>query len=188
VAGHLFQISWRCFWDLVLQEAVDEVKKLDCKLFMGSDLPGHLERIADSYSLEIARIDEAGIKARRRDAEHMHRHEQCSSKPGLIEVTIPFTGEAESLRIAPSVCTIPRRSAEIGIRTLTLVVREGKNAPREIAECINQIRQNLEHLRSDYCDGKEQLIRSLAQVAENRQKRIEEEEWGRVAGRLRRLM
>ncbi len=190
MTGHLFQSSWHHFWALALRQAADNVERLDLKVLLGSDLSSQLERIAESYSLEIAQLDETRIMASRRETERIRpdvRNDECLFKQGWLDVTIPFSGEAETLRIAPTVCVIPSVCAEIGTHTLTLTVRDDNHADGEIDECIRQIAQNLENLRKDYREGKSQLEQTIKQVAENRQKRIREEEWNRLANRLRRL-
>ncbi len=104
MTDHLFRSSWYYSWKLVLRQAAADVEMLDPKVFLGSGLSSQLDKIADDYSLEIARIDETGIRTTQRETEWVGkglRGEQRSFRRLLLDVTIPFSGDAETFRIAP---------------------------------------------------------------------------------------
>jgi hypothetical protein len=66
-----------------------------------------------------------------------------------LRVTIPFTGEAESLKIAPSRSAIPSHGAEIGHKSLTIIIADDDNADREVKAFCVQVQGNLDTLRQE---------------------------------------
>ncbi len=66
-----------------------------------------------------------------------------------LRVTIPFTGEAEFLKIAPSRSAIPSHGAEIGHKSLTIIIADDDNADREVKAFCVQVQGNLDTLRQE---------------------------------------
>lgn len=174
----LFAGSWHAAWQDTLRRAADDVLKLDRKLFSDPALGGHLKKIADKYSVEIARIIKDGIRAKRRETERDIIDgwgERRRVKQTWLDVTIPFSGEAESFKIAPSRPIIPSNHSTIGANALTLTIPDDESAQGTVDTFVAQISQNLDALRAEYEQSKGQLEQIIQNTANQRKQQIEAE-------------
>ena len=90
-------------------------------------------------------------------------------------MTIPFTGEAESLKIAPSRATMLSYGADVGQGFLTITIADDNNAEREVTTFRQQVQGNLDTLRQEYERDKPQLEQAVSQAVERRKMQIAEE-------------
>ncbi|MHB8270243.1 hypothetical protein [Bradyrhizobium sp.] len=143
----LHQKSWSMLWQHMLKQAVDDVGKLDRRIFSDPALGGTLQKIADKYSVEVATI-QPGASANRRVVEKEGNDGwggRANFKQTWLDVSIPFTGEAESFRVSPSRCSIPSQQARIGQNELTISVIDDDNADAQVKSFIDAVTGNLEH-------------------------------------------
>jgi len=180
MADRLFGSSWYAAWDNMKQRAVADVNELDRKLFSNPALGGALQEIVEKYSLEIARLN-TDPKAITADAVEEARYADDYGDRHLVKirrlrVTIPFAGEAESLKIAPSRSSIPSHRAEIGRNSLTITIPDDDNAEREVKSFCDHVQGNLDTLRQDYERDRPQLEQAVSQAAERRKAQIAEED------------
>ena len=93
----LFQNSLHGWWQNVLRAAANDVNNLDRKVFSDPALGGQLQKIAEKYSLDVARIDKEAVSADAREEEFQSndygRH--FTGKRSLLDVKIPFSGDAD---------------------------------------------------------------------------------------------
>lgn len=158
--------------------AVNEVNRLDRKLFADPALDGHLQKIAEKYALDVARLNVSGIEATRKEVEAHVRDfgEMRIVKRKVLEVMIPFNGDEESLKLAPSRSTIISNAVEIRRNALTVTVGDDDNAQREVDTFVSQVNQNIDTLRTESAQAKTQLLEMLRQVAQARKEQIEKED------------
>jgi hypothetical protein len=172
----LFEGSWHAAWTHMIQRAVGEVDHLDRRLFSDPALGGVLQSIVQKYSVEIARLN-TDPKVITADPVEDERYvndfgDRHVVKIRRLRVTIPFTGEAESLKIAPSRSTIPSHAAEIGQNSVTITIADDDNADREVRTFCDQVQGNLDTLRQEYERDKPQLAQAVSQAAERRKAQI----------------
>lgn len=173
----LFGGSWQAGWSGGLRKAAEEVSRLPRQVFSDPALAGHLQRIAENYSVEIAQLDRTAISGARRVEEHAvddygRRH---VVQVKWLDVTIPFSGDAELLKVAPSSCTLPSHHAAIQKGCLIFSIRDDDSAEREVQSFCDIVEENLKRLRAEYERDKPSLMETINQVAERRKRDIEDE-------------
>jgi hypothetical protein len=176
MADRLFWSSWYAAWNNTIQQAIADVDRLDRRLFSDPALGGMLQKIVEKYSVEIARLntDPQAITADPVEDEHYVNDygDRRLVKIRRLRVTIPFTGEAESLKIMPSRSTIPSHGAEIAHNSLVITIADDDNADGQVKAFCDQVQGNLDTLRQDYERDKPQLEQAVSQAAERRKAQI----------------
>jgi len=171
----LFRAPFYPVWQQTLQKAVEDVNKLDRSAFFDPSLGGRLQAIAEKYSLTVARLRKEGVEGRARQQECRVRDgwgDARSMTQGWFDVTIPFTGEAESLRICPSRSTILQHAVEIGEQHVVLSLPDDSRADTDVQTFISQANQNLDVLRREYEQAKPQLEQTIQRAADQRRAQI----------------
>jgi hypothetical protein len=178
MSERLFQGSWHSVWTHTIRTAVDDVGKLDRKVFSDPALAGHLQRIAEKYSFDVARINKEGIHADRRETEREGQDawgDRRVFKQTWLDVTIPFTGDAESFKIAPSRSIIPSHHCTIGGDALTITIPDDASTDNAVQTFVSQVSQNLDGLRAEYEQSKPQLEQAIKSAADRRKEQIDAE-------------
>jgi hypothetical protein len=179
MAERLFSGSWHSSWNSMIRRAIEDVEKLDRNLFSDPALGGALQKIVEKYSVEVACLntDPKAISAEPREEElHVDDYgDQRRIKIKRLDVTIPFTGEAQSLKIAPSRSTVPSHRADVGENSFTISIADDDNADREVKTFCDQVQGNLDVLRQEYERDKPQLEQAVSQASERRKAQIAEE-------------
>jgi hypothetical protein len=185
----LFQKSFHALWQHMLKLAAEDVQKLDRKLFNDPALGGHLQKIAAKYDVEVARF-EGEATAKRRVEERQGQDgwgEYRKIKTTWLDVSLPFVGEAETFRVAPSSMAILFKRATIGRNTVTISVVDNEGADGEVQEFKKMVEGNLETLRAEYERNKPQLEQAIQQAVTHRKAQIDAED-ARDKGRSFRVM
>jgi hypothetical protein len=184
----LFQKSFHAVWQQMLKQATQDVQKLDRKLFSDPALGGHLQRIATKYDVEVARF-EGEMTAKRRTEERQRQDgwgDYRMMKTTWLDVSIPFVGEAETFRIAPSSMTLLSNRATVGHGALTISVIDNERADGEVQDFKKTVEGNLHTLRTEYERVKPQLEQTIQQAATQRKAQIDAED-ARDTGRSFRV-
>jgi phosphate uptake regulator len=171
----LFSGSWSQSWKLSIQKAVAEVERLDRQLFSDPALGGALQRIVNKYSVDVARLNTDAIVADPVEEQRVVNDVWGDRRVATIKrlrVAIPFTGEAECLRVAPSRSAIPSHAADIGKNAVSITIADDGNADREVKTFCDQVQGNLNTLRQEYERDKPQLEQAVSQAAERRKAQI----------------
>jgi hypothetical protein len=174
----LHQKSWYALWQHMLKQAVNDVGKLDRKLFSDPSLGGALQKIAEKYTVDVATI-QPGASATRRVVEKEGNDGwggRAQFKQTWLDVSIPFTGEAESFRVSPSRCSIPSQQARIGTNELTISVIDDDNAEAQVKSFTDIVSGNLNTLRAEYAQEKAQMEQHIQQAADRRKAEIAAED------------
>src|SRR5215472_6079717 len=115
--GHLFFQSWFAVWNYIKQQAVAEVNRLDRSLFSDPRLGGELQKIVEKYEINVARLntDPATIIA---DPIEEQRVVNDYGMPRTVkikrlQISVPFSGDADTLKIMPSRSTMLDRAVEL---------------------------------------------------------------------------
>jgi ribosomal protein S21 len=185
----LFQKSFHAVWQNGLRLATEDVQKLDRKLFNDPTLGGALQRIVQKYDIDVASF-EGEMTAKRRTEEREGRDswgDHRKIKTTWLDVSIPFVGEAETLRIGPSSMALLNHRATIGRHTLTLSVPDDERAESVVQDFKKMVEGNLQALRAEYERNKPQLEQAIQQAATQRKAQIDAED-ARDKGRSFRIM
>ncbi|WP_316234494.1 hypothetical protein [Bradyrhizobium sp. SZCCHNR1020] len=174
----LFQKSFYQVWQYMLRQAAHDVQNLDRSLFKDPSLGGILQKIAAKYEVEIARF-EGEIAATRRTEEREGRDawgDRCTIKTTWLDVSIPFVGEAESFRSAPSRWGTPSHRVTIGQHALTITIPDDERADAAIEQFKTVVGDNLRLLQAEYQQAKPQLQQAIQQAVDRRKAEIAAED------------
>jgi hypothetical protein len=139
---------------------------------------GVLQSISEKYKIEVARF-QGEMTAERRTEERQRQDgwgDYRMIKTTWLDVSIPFVGEAETLRIGPSSMTLLDRRATIGRNTLTISVTDDDRTEAIVQNFKQMVEGNLQTLRGEYERNKPQLEQAIQQGASQRQAQIEAED------------
>src|SRR5258708_1401292 len=91
-----------------LAEAKGEVGRLSRDQLKKADLQTAVDRIVKNHTLDCPKLDAANKKGKRKDQEVQFDDfgEIRTRKVSLIEIAVPFTGEAQGFQIRPNQGTI----------------------------------------------------------------------------------
>jgi hypothetical protein len=177
VTDQLFEQSFAGTWQNVLRAAANDVRALDRRLFSSPELVGHLQRIAEKYSTNVARIKKNDVEATGREEEVQSRDygRNFLSKRKVLDVNVPFSGDADSLKLSPSQTTVISRRVSLGSDSVGFTIPDDDNANREVETIVNLLTQNLDRLRTEYEQAKPQLEAAIQQAASVRKAEIASE-------------
>jgi hypothetical protein len=170
----LFDISWGAQKIAVEQSAIEDVKKLDRHTLLDPGLAGVLDKIASHYSLDVATLEPNAISGSRRGVERavddfgMTRNVTIQ----VMDIRIPFRGEAQSFRFSPSYCSIPSQRCDVKNDHLLITLADDANVQKNVDQFVQQISQNLDGLRNEVGSWLPQLRALLDQIASARMKEI----------------
>jgi hypothetical protein len=174
----LFQKSFHQVWQQMLAQAAQDVQKLDRKLFSDPALAGHLVKIAAKYGVEVAQLD--GEATAKRRSEEKERDDGWGGRHRVtitwLDVSIPFVGEAETFRVAPSSWSSPNNEVVIGANKLTISVIDDDRAETVVENFKKTVGGNLQTLRSEYERVKPELEQRIQQAANDRKAQIDAED------------
>jgi len=173
----LFEKSWHNVWTAMVRQAVADVDKLDRKAFSDPALAGKLQKIDEKHGADIARF-EGEITAERRETQREGQDswgDRRVFKQKWLDVKIPFKGEAETFRIAPSRSTIPQHRATINQNSLVISVPDDESADQAVQSFVQVAKGNLDTLRQEYEQVKHQMREAIDAAVARRQAQIKEE-------------
>ena len=171
----LFRVPFYSAWQQTTQNAVAEVNKLDRRVFSDPALGAILQEIVEKCSLEVAQLNKQGIEGHARQQQAQANDGWGGVQTvaqGWIDVTIPFTGDADSFRVAPSRSAIPSHAIEIRNQQLVLSLLDDNSAEQTVQTLCTQISQNLDVLRTEYEQARPQLEQAVHQAADRRKAQI----------------
>jgi hypothetical protein len=175
----LFQLSFHMAWENALKKAVSEVGKLPRDAVDKPDLAGRLKKIEADNSLEVARINRDGVNAttktvQREGTDGWGEHRRITYD--VLEIAIPFTGDAESFKLSPSRCAIIYADCRIERDHLLLTVPDDDGAEGALQSFLKDVEGNLEALRTEYAEVKRQLPEALSNAVTHRRNVISTED------------
>lgn len=170
----LFDSSWAAQKISAEQSAVEAVKNLDRQTIFDPGLAGELDRIVSYHTLNVAELQPERIKGKRRGVEGFRDDYGESRKVTIqvMDITIPFQGDAISFHLSPSYCTTPSQRCEIKDDHLVVTMADDENVQRNVDQFVQQVTQNLGALRSEVTKWVPQIRATLDQVARARMKDI----------------
>jgi hypothetical protein len=175
---NLYGGSLHSFFEERIQQAIEEVDRLDRRTFSDPALAGHLQKIAAKYSFEIAQIRKDDVSGRRKDAARSSTDawgEQRTFKQTYMVVSIPFSGNKDSFLLSPSRATIPSHAVDIGSSALTINVPDDDGADAAVKTFVQIISDNLDVLRNDYDRIQPQLMEAVNSAGMRRKQKIDAE-------------
>jgi hypothetical protein len=174
--GQLFFRSFFDVWENVKRRAVADVGNLERGLFSDPRLGGQLQEIVQNYDIEIARLN-TDPKAIIADAVEEERvvddyGMRRAVKIKRLQVTVPFIGDADTLRIMPSRSTMMSHAVDVGQNSISFTIADDDRADGEVTDICKTIQGNLDQLRQDYQQYKPQLEEAVSHAAERRKAEI----------------
>lgn len=175
----LFQKSFHAVWSAMLSQAVRDVERMNRTTFLSPELLREgINSILQKHEIEVAAFD-GEVTAKRREAEREMRDgwgDYIKQKLTWLDVRIPFTGEAETFRVAPSRFTIPSHQVSIDRDFLTLTIPDDDQADRVVQEFKQTVSGTLDTLRAEYTQHKPQLEQTIQQAADRMKLKIQTED------------
>jgi hypothetical protein len=170
----LFDSSWAGQKIEVERVAVAAVRNLDRETISDPGLASILDKIVNYHTLQVAVFQPGLIKGKRRGVARVISEfgESRNVTIQVMDVTIPFQGDADSFRLSPSYCTIPSLRCDIEDDHLLVTMADDANVQRNVDQFVQQVTQNLEALRSEVANWVPQIRATLDQVASARMKEI----------------
>jgi hypothetical protein len=171
----LFEHSLYAVFELRKSLAIQDVENLDRFILRDPSLGGALQKIATKHELNVARF-QGEITAKRRIEDRdvsdgfggSHR-----VKAPWYDVSIPFVGDADSFRIAPSRCSIPDRHARITQNELMISVPDDASTDAAVEKFKSIVNGNLQTLQSELQQMKPQLEQAIQQAADRRRAELD---------------
>jgi hypothetical protein len=166
---------WHGVWAATIKAAVADVNQLPRKAFSDPALGGMLQKIAEKHSVEIATLDTANITAKPRVEERDGQDSWGDRRRFTmkwLDVTIPFNGEAETLRTHPSSWSTPAHGAQISSKSLTISIPDDANVEATVKKFCEVTNGVLNTLRSEYQRDKPQLEQAISKAVEHRKAEI----------------
>jgi hypothetical protein len=169
----LFQKSLYTECERLKALVVREVEKFDRALFGNPALAGIVQKIADKHQIKVAEF-RGQVTAKRRVEERTIDDfgDRRVIDVKVLDVSIPFVGDPESFRIAPSRSGIPQRKAQIGSKALMITIPDDENADTTIDNFKKTIEGNLQTARTEFAQMKTQLDQAVSAAAERRRQEI----------------
>lgn len=155
--------------------AVQEVENLDRTILRDPSLGGVLQKIATKHDFDVARFQGEIVANRRIEEREVSdgfggRHR---AKTPWYDISIPFVGDADSFRIAPSRCSIPDRHARISQNTLTISVPDDAGTDAAVEKFRSIVDGNLQTLQSELQQIKPQLEQAIQRAADRRKAELD---------------
>jgi len=156
---------------------MQEVERLDRSLFSNPQLGGMLEKIATSQHIEVATLTGQNVRAdaRTENREVSDYGRQITKSFKVLDVTIPITGDPETLTIAPSSYTMISANYELRGSAIILQVADNERAEGEIDAFIAQVNGNLNTLREEVARYDGQVMEAVQRAAQKRKAEIDED-------------
>jgi hypothetical protein len=174
----LFQHPWFGVWQQKIRDAVLEVGMLDRALLTNPSLAGVLAKIVERHEVTIVELS-GEVTAQRRSATRSAPDGFGSAvnvNQTWLDVSIPFVGDPETLKYAPSRLAMPPRPMKIHGNALVLSVLDDASADQVVQNVRQIVKGNLDALRSDYEQAKPQLAQAVTQAANERLAKIKAED------------
>ncbi len=171
----LFQHSLFAVFEERKSLAVQEVENLGLSVLRDPSLGGTLQKIAAKHAFDIARFQGEATAARRieeRDVSDGFGGHYRAKLP-WYDVSIPFVGDADSFRIAPSRCSIPSRLARISQKELTISVLDDAGTDAAVENFKSIVNGNLQTLKFELQELKPQLEQAMQQTADRRRAELD---------------
>lgn len=173
----LFQKSLYTECERLKAQAINEVAHLDRAIFSNPALVGVVQKLTEQHRIDIAEFRGEVTAERRTEQRTIDDYGRRVTVPvKLYDVSIPFVGDPESFRIAPSRFGVPQRKATIGSNALTITIPDDDNADATIDNFKKTIEGNLQTARSEYAQMKAQLDQAVSAAAERRRQEIAAED------------
>jgi hypothetical protein len=171
----LFQHSLYAVFEQRKSIAVQEVENLDRSILRDPSLGGALQKITTKHELDVARFQGENTAKRRieeRDTSDGFGDHHRIKMP-WYDVSIPFVGDADSFRIAPSRCSIPNCHARIGQNELMISVPDDAGTDAVVESFKSIVNGNLQTLKFEMQQMKPQLEQAIQQAADHRRAELD---------------
>ena len=166
----LFQQPFHIFRDSAMRAAQKAVEELPPEVLNDPALDGRLQKIANQFRLDVAQLQPDQRKGKRRTEVHsdIQYNRPVERKIDWIDVTIPFTGAAESFDIAPSSSNLMHGDRIIvNGNNLQVSFPDEDQLDQRVNEFIGRLSQNLDRLRAEADQMSNEMVALLRNVAEN---------------------
>jgi hypothetical protein len=177
MADQLFAGSVYDLRQSALQQAIERTKKISPTELLAPSLAGTLDKIASEFTLAIAKLKPDEIKGtrRKRISRRNDYGQMIDVEISVIDVTIPFDGDPESFKFAPSHSNIIDDAVEIHAAGLQISLPDDDNLDKMVKRFVAMVQENLDGLSKELSGLKEQVRNQIEVVANSRVEQIKKE-------------
>lgn len=168
MTSSLFRIPVSNFIDQKISEARTQAERLSDSQLQDPSLAGVLEQIAD-FDFEVAKLNPEGRQGKRR-TEKKARNDygrEIIVDVDFVDVTVPFTGDAQSLELMPSSGFQIHERAGVSRNGIVVSFLDDQNLDRNVDSFIKRVSENLKNLNADIEKIRSQRLQ-IAQSEANR--------------------
>lgn len=185
--NYLFsKADWFSVQEHQRKSMLDEIARYDGNKLLNTSVEDLSKYFAEKYKIDVPILREDEIRADQRETQIDVSHDQMRyirdrSRPfhvpgTLIEVIVPFDGEAEAFSIRPSTYNLSPPVAEVRGKTLIIQV-SGTNLTSDgvrssIDRTIEEVNGYLENLRRNATQLNEGLLPAARQAIEHRRDKL----------------
>lgn len=173
--GYLFNGSAHEYREQSMKNAIQATKALSKDELMSPTLAATLDSIARGGDLQVARLlpDQKHGKRRTEQRSRSDYGQTRTVEVTLIDVYIPFEGEAISFQLAPSTSTIIQTPVKVAGNELVATFYDDERVQRDVDELIDQVSGNLDTLRKEMANLRTQIRSTIDSVANERKAQVE---------------
>ena len=165
--------SWADFHRAHVARATADVKRLPRHLFSDPSLAGRLDRIVVQHTAKIATLGApTGGKARAEGEVTDDYGSRRYVEKKLVDVTIPFTGSAESFGLSASNCHMMAANYDMRGQALVLTLPDDEGLSDAVEDFIRRATHNLDLIRAEMKQAEPELKQAVYAAAERMKQEI----------------
>jgi hypothetical protein len=174
----LCEKSWPEKKQKLTESALADVRKIGRAMLESPAVAGVIESIATRYEFGIATLNKEGISGSSKTVQRQVNDfgQIVTAEISTVEISIPFTGNRDSLLVAPNTWANPPFNVEIWQNCLVFTVPDDDNAQRNVDQVSETISRNLNALRSQIAEWPKELRTLLQQEVDKRVANIRAEQ------------
>lgn len=156
---------------------VIQVEKLPKDTLSQPNLDERLKEIVSSQMIAVPELGAPSGAVRRYEERQVNDGWGGAQtiRVAILDVTIPFTGDALVFRFCPSHSTGVGADVRVEGNKLVAAVTDGENVPAQLDQFVGLVNGNLNRIRAEIGDLRDRLTRAAQQAALRRQTEIAKE-------------
>lgn len=165
------KIDWFSVRKNQRQQMAEEIARYDGNKLLNTSVEDLSKYFDEKYRIEVPTLREEEITADQREAQI-----DVSRAGTLVEITVPFDGEAEVFNIQPSTYTMSPPIADVSGDNLIIQISgtdlTSEQVRSQVDRTINEIKMYLENLRKDVKDLNDSLLATARETINRRRAKL----------------
>jgi hypothetical protein len=165
------KIDWFSVRENQRQQMAEEIAGYDGNKLLNTSVEDLSKYFDEKYRIEVPTLREEEITADQREAQI-----DVSRAGTLVEITVPFDGEAEVFNIQPSTYTMSPPIADVSGANLIIQISgtdlTSEQVRSQVDRTINEIKMYLENLRKDVKDLNDSLLATARETINRRRAKL----------------